>query len=214
MRWPILVLRALVFKYNTSTCHKWHTPQPREGLGRRTMACLGPLKPENESSPRGPQGSETCRRCLDGCPVFKRDWRQSRPPYHPRLVECFRLFPITLYLITAQHLLLHLTQNSVFWFSFFLWLDGNECGSKFYFLQCTKKAQMKGYRKIPLVQYHRAFEPSLRIFDLAYLRYSFQKCLEIPLLPTPSHHLALLNFVFSLSLFLLFVCLLRWVLSM
>lgn len=94
------------------------------------MAYLGPFKPENESCPRGLQRSETYTDAWIGF-LSSKQTEDRIGRYIPHLVEWF---PITSYLIIAQCQLLHQMQNSVFASHISSDLDGNECGSKFYFL--------------------------------------------------------------------------------
>jgi hypothetical protein len=140
-RWPILVLRALVLKFNTSTCCKWYTHQLLESLRKGTVAYLGPFKPESERSSSGFRRSDDLQRCL-----AETEGRIGLRITH--LVDWFRLFPITSDLITAQRLLLHhRTQSFVSHLSFDL--DENECGSKFFFYCGQKRHRWRGIGKCP-----------------------------------------------------------------
>lgn len=102
------------------------------------MAYLGPFKPENESCPCGLQRSETYTDAWIGF-LFSKETEDRIGPHITHLVEWFGLFPITLYLIIAQHQLLHQMQNSVFTSHISSDLDGNECGSTFYFYSVQKR---------------------------------------------------------------------------
>lgn len=102
------------------------------------MAYLGPFKPENGSCPHSLQRSETYTDAWIGF-LFSKDAEDRLGLHVTHLVEWSRIFPITLYLIIAQCQLLQQMQNSVFTSHFSSDLDGNECGSKFYFYNVQKR---------------------------------------------------------------------------